>query len=133
MLIQRARAYIYTTASPPSLAAALMKSIEIMQAEEWRRQRIAELCMRVSLGLKLGRWRLLPSQTAIQPLIVGENSEAMALSVMLAKSGILVPAIRPPSVPKGTARLRISLSAAHTEVDVDRLIEALCRAELSFR
>jgi 8-amino-7-oxononanoate synthase len=132
LLIQRARTYIYTTASPPLLAAALMKSVELMQAEDWRRRCLIELSARISRRLELRRWLLLPSQTAIQPLIVGENSETVALSDALATEGILVPAIRPPTVPKGSARLRISLSAAHTEADVDRLIETLRRAEASF-
>ena len=132
MLIQRARAYIYTTASPPPLAAALMKSVELMQTEDWRRRRLIELSVRISRRLELRRWRLLASQTAIQPLIVGENSETVALSDALATEGILVPAIRPPTVPKGSARLRISLSAAHTQADVDLLIETLRRAEASF-
>lgn len=131
LLIQSARTYIYTTASPPALAAALMKSVEIMQAEDWRRRRLTELSMRFSHSLQLRRWRLLASQTAIQPLIVGENSETLDLSDALAASGILVPAIRPPTVPKGSARLRISLSAAHSEADVDLLIETLRRAEAS--
>ena len=133
LLIQGARAYIYTTASPPSLAAALMKSLQIMQAEDWRRQRLAELAARISRGLELRRWQLLASQTAIQPVIVGENSETVALSELLATNGILVPAIRPPTVPKGSARLRISLSAAHTQADVDLLVETLHRAEASFQ
>jgi 8-amino-7-oxononanoate synthase len=132
MLIQRAHSYIYTTASPPPLAAVLLKSVEIMQAEDWRRRRLVESSARISSKLELHRWRLLPSQTAIQPLIVGEISETMVLSEMLATQGILVPAIRPPTVPKGSARLRISLSAAHTDADVDLLIEALQRAEASF-
>ncbi len=132
LLIQRARTYIYTTASPPALAAALMKSIEIMGAEQWRRHRLFELSAQISRKLGLRRWRLLASPTAIQPLIVGENAETVALSDALASEGILVPAIRPPTVPKGSARLRISLSAAHTETDVDLLIETLRRAEASF-
>ena len=132
LLIQRARAYIYTTASPPALAAALMKSVELMQAEGWRRRRLIESSARISRRLELRRWRLLPSQTAIQPLVVGENSETVALSDALATEGILVPAIRPPTVPKDSARLRISLSAAHTEADVDLLIGTLRRAEASF-
>jgi 8-amino-7-oxononanoate synthase len=129
LLIQRARPYIYTTASPPSLAAALMKSVELIRSEDWRRQRLTALSARISGGLKLRRWRLLASRTAIQPLIIGENSETVALSEVLAASAILVPAIRPPTVPRGSARLRISLSAAHTEADVDLLIETLQRAE----
>ncbi len=129
LLIQRARAYVYTTASPPPLAAALMKSVELIRSEDWRRRRLTELSARFSRGLELRRWRLLASQTAIQPLIVGENSETVALSEVLATSSILVPAIRPPTVPQGSARLRISLSAAHTEADVDLLIETLHGAE----
>ncbi len=132
LLIQRARAYIYTTASPPALAAALVKSVELMQAEDWRRQRLVDLSARIARNLKLRRWRLLPSKTAIQPLIVGENSETLALSDALASAGILVPAIRPPTVPKGSARLRISLSAAHTDADVDLLIETLRGVEAAF-
>ena len=129
LLIQRARTYIYTTASPPSLAAALLKSVEIMASEGWRRQRLGELTGQLAGSLELRNWRLLASSTAIQPLIVGGNSEAVALSDALAMRGILVPAIRPPTVPKGSARLRISLSAAHTEGDVGRLVEELQRAE----
>ena len=129
LLIQRARTYIYTTASPPPLAAALLKSIEIMQSEGWRRQRLVELSGRIARALHLRKWHLLASSTAIQPLIVGANAETVALSDMLAKAGILVPAIRPPTVPRGSARLRISLSAAHTEADVDRLVEELQCAE----
>jgi 8-amino-7-oxononanoate synthase len=129
LLIQRARTYIYTTASPPHLACAVLKSIEIMRSESWRRQRIAELTERVSRELKLRTWRLQASPTAIQPLIVGENTQCVWLSEFLAADGILVPAIRPPTVPKGSARLRICLSAAHTAADLDRLIDALQRAE----
>jgi 8-amino-7-oxononanoate synthase len=131
LLIQRARAYIYTTASPPPLAAALIKSIEIMRAEDWRRQRLSALATRIANRLALRRWQFHASQTAIQPLIVGENSETLALSEILAANGILVPAIRPPTVPRGSARLRISLSAVHTDADIDLLIETLHRAESS--
>lgn len=131
LLIQRARPYIYTTASPPPLAAALMKSVELMRVEAWRRQRLVELSTRISGTLELHKWRLLPSQTAIQPLIVGASAEAVALSTALANEGILVPAIRPPTVPKGSSRLRISLSAAHTQEDVDLLVRILRQLELS--
>jgi 8-amino-7-oxononanoate synthase len=75
--------------------------------------------------LKLRRWRLLPSDTAIQPLVIGASAEAVAASAALAREGLLVPAIRPPTVPRGTARLRISLSAAHELADVERLAAAL--------
>jgi 8-amino-7-oxononanoate synthase len=125
LLVQRARPYIYTTAGPPALAAALLKSLELIETEPWRRERLSALASRLRAGLKGGRWRLLPSDTAIQPLIVGGNEEAVALSEALAAGGILVPAIRPPTVPQGSARLRISLSAAHAEAHVDALLHAL--------
>jgi 8-amino-7-oxononanoate synthase len=129
MLIQRARSYIYTTASPPALAAALLTSVEIIRTEGWRRARVAELVARLRSRLRLRRWQLSASSTAIQPLIVGENADAVRLSAMLEAHAILVPAIRPPTVPRGSARLRISLSAAHTDADVDTLIEALHDAQ----
>ena len=132
LLIQRARPYIYTTAGPPSLAAALMKSLDLMRSEVWRRQRLVELCTRITGKLKLNKWRLHPSQTAIQPLIVGASAESVTLSAALANEGILVPAIRPPTVPKGSSRLRISLSAAHTDADVDLLVDSLRQLEPSF-
>lgn len=132
MIIQRARPYIYTTASPPALAAALLKSVELMQGEGGRRRRLAELSARLCSRLDLRRWKLLPSQTAIQPLIVGGNVETVALSDILSSRGILVPAIRPPTVPRGGARLRISLSAAHADADIDRLVDTLRSAEGSF-
>jgi len=129
LLIQQARSYIYTTASPPALSAALIKSLDIIAREDWRRERLARHVSRFGAALRMERWRLLPSQTAIQPLIVGANAEAVALSDALAAQGILVPAIRPPTVPEGTARLRISFSAAHEDADVDALVAALHAAE----
>ena len=129
LLIQQARPYIYTTASPPALAFALIRSLELMAQESWRRERLVQLSRQLAASLNASRWRLLPSTTPIQPLIVGKNLEAVALSDTLAVSGILVPAIRPPTVPEGTARLRISLSAAHSNQDVQRLIEVLHAAE----
>lgn len=129
MLIQRSRSYIYTTASPPALACALMKSLQLIEAESWRRQRLDALAAQLARDLRPRRWRLLRSQTPIQPLIIGGNCEAVSVSDALASEGILVPAIRPPTVPEGTARLRISLSASHGEDDVDRLVDALRRAE----
>lgn len=129
LMIQRARPYIYTTASPPALAVALIRSLELIEAESWRRDQLARLSRRLIDGLRLRRWQLAHSPTAIQPLMIGANHEAMAASGALAEEGILVPAIRPPTVPEGTARLRISLSAAHQEADVDQLIAALARAE----
>lgn len=124
-LLQQARSYIYTTAAPPLLAHALLVSLQLIEREEWRRERLRELISRLKAGLQDSPWRLLPSDTPIQPLLVGGNTEALALSARLAEQGLLVPAIRPPTVPQGTARLRISLSADHDAGDVDRLIAAL--------
>ncbi len=125
ILVQRARTYIYTTATPPLVAHALLKSLELIDRDSARRAHLFELIGRVRQGLAGSRWTLLASDTAIQPLIVGESRDALALSEALAERGLLVPAIRPPTVPRGTARLRISLSADHSAADVDRLIDAL--------
>lgn len=124
-LVQRARTYIYTTASPPLLSHALLKSLEIIAGEPTRRATLASHIAQLKAGLAGLRWKLLPSDTAIQPLIVGDNARALAVTDALMGRGILVPAIRPPTVPDGTARLRISLSAAHTSHDVAALVEAL--------
>ncbi len=124
-LIQHARSYIYTTATPPLLAHALLTSLELMAQEEWRRERLRELIRQLKQGLAGSAWQLLPSATPIQPLLVGENAAALDLSSRLAAQGLLVPAIRPPTVPQGTARLRISLSADHGAADVTQLIAAL--------
>jgi len=128
-LVQRARPYIYTTAAPPLLSVALMKSLDLIRADEWRRHHLRNLIALLRERLKPGRWRLAPSSTAIQPLVIGGNDEAIAASEHLARMGLLVPAIRPPTVPKGTARLRISLSAAHSENDVEQLAAALLAIE----
>ncbi|MDP1672033.1 MAG: 8-amino-7-oxononanoate synthase, partial [Burkholderiales bacterium] len=127
-LVQHARTYIYTTATPPLLAHALLTSLQIIEQEEWRRARLRELALRLKQGLQDVAWRLLPSGTPIQPLLVGGNVEALSLSANLAEAGLLVPAIRPPTVPQGTARLRISLSADHSIGDVDRLVSTLRQA-----
>ncbi len=123
-LVQRARPYVYTTAAPPMLSAALLKSLELVRDEE-RRRHLRGLIALLRGRLQLRRWRLAPSSTAIQPLIIGANGEAVAASEALAREGLLVPAIRPPTVPHGTARLRISLSAAHEAGDVEHLAAAL--------
>ena len=124
VLVQRARPYVYTTAAPPMLSAALLKSLELVGDEE-RRRHLRSLIALLRERLQLRRWHLAPSSTAIQPLIIGANGEAVAVSEALARAGLLVPAIRPPTVPQGTARLRISLSAAHEAGDVERLAAAL--------
>jgi 8-amino-7-oxononanoate synthase len=128
-LVQRARAYIYTTATPPPLAAALSASLKLIGGEAWRRERLQELTTALKHGLKLRRWRLRDSATPIQPVIIGANAETVAVSEALRERGIWVPAIRPPTVPKGEARLRISLSAAHRLEDVAQLAAALNELE----
>jgi 8-amino-7-oxononanoate synthase len=126
-LVQRARPYIYTTASPPLLAAALREALTIVRDDGARRAQLAALIAQWRDGAARLPWQLAPSPTPIQPLIVGDAAAALALSDALMRQGIYVPAIRPPSVPVGTARLRVSLSAAHTQADVDRLLAALNR------
>lgn len=126
ILVQKARTYVFTTALPPMIACALLESLRIIEAGHDRRQQLARVIARWRegvAGLRSGSPR--QSDTAIQPWIVGESSRAVALSAALAERGILVPAIRPPTVPAGTARLRVSLSAAHDESHVDRLCAAL--------
>lgn len=124
-LIQHARSYIYTTAAPPLLSHTLLKSLELIEEEEWRREKLAQLIAALKRELQPLRWRLLLSATPIQPLVIGEHDQTMEVSEALRDRGILVPAIRPPTVPQGTARLRISLSASHTMEDLGRLGEAL--------
>ncbi len=124
-LIQQARTYIYTTALPPAVAEATRASLKIARQEPWRRARLRELVHQFragagALGLTLG-----DSQTPIQPVILGAPERALAVSRALRARGILVPAIRPPTVPAGSARLRVSLSAAHEPAHVERLLAAL--------
>jgi len=128
-LIARARTYVYTTALPPLLASALATSLPIIAAESWRRERLAERIAALRAQVQVTRWRLAESSTPIQPLLIGASAEAVEVGARLAEHGILVPAIRPPTVPQGTARLRISLSAAHGADDVARLAQALNRIE----
>jgi 8-amino-7-oxononanoate synthase len=124
-LIQRARNYIYTTALPSAVAVATLKSLEIVAAEEWRRERLAELVKRFRDGAAALGIDLLDSETPIQPIRIGDPGRAVALSSELERRGMLVTAIRPPTVPVGTSRLRVTLTAAHENADVDRLLEAL--------
>jgi len=124
-LVQTARPYIYTTAPPPLLAAALHVALAIIRDDAGRRARLQRLIAQFREGARDLPWSLLPSTTAIQPLVVGDSGAAMALAGALRERGIWVPAIRPPTVPAGTARLRVSLSAAHTTEDVAALTSAL--------
>lgn len=128
-LVQNARSYIYTTATPPALSASLLAALQIIEQEDARRMHLQNLIEYLQTNLHLQRWQLTQSSTAIQPLIVRSNEDALRLSEYLLTHGILVPAIRPPTVPKGSARLRISLSAAHTLDDVQHLVNTLHSAE----
>jgi 8-amino-7-oxononanoate synthase len=124
-LIQQARNYIYTTALPPAVAAASLVSLSLLREEAWRREHLAALISRFRDGAQQLALPLMPSQSAIQPLLVGDAARALALSARLREQGLLIGAIRPPTVPAGTSRLRITLSAAHTQQQVDRLLEQL--------
>mgnify|MGYP003551491591 FL=1 len=124
-LIQSARSYIYTTATPPLLSHALLTSLELIEHDEWRREALANNIAQLKQELQSLRWKLLPSVTPIQPLLIGESHETVRISQQLRERGLLVPAIRPPTVPQNTARLRISLSAAHSPQDIRRLTQAL--------
>ena len=126
LVMQRARSYIFATAAPAMVTEALRASLRVIAAEDWRRVRLARHVARLRAaigGSAVGR--LLASDTPIQPIVVGENGAALALMARLWDQGLWVPAIRPPTVPAGTARLRVTLSAAHEDADVDRLIDAL--------
>jgi 8-amino-7-oxononanoate synthase len=124
-LINHARSYVYTTATPSALASATLESLRLIAQGDESRAHLQHLIAKLRSGLRGLPWQLMPSATAIQPLLVGENQAALDLSAALRERGIWVAAIRPPTVPEGTARLRITLSAAHGVADVTRLIEAL--------
>ncbi|TAM62995.1 MAG: 8-amino-7-oxononanoate synthase [Rhodanobacter sp.] len=124
-LIQFARPYIYTTAMPPALAAAALAAVRLAQAEDWRRQKLAMLIARFRHGAAQLGLALAASTSAIQPLLLGHARAALAAAHALEQQGLLVTAIRPPTVPAGSARLRLTLSAAHEEAHVDRLLSAL--------
>jgi 8-amino-7-oxononanoate synthase len=124
-LVNQARSYVYTTAMPAALALALQQSLCIIERGDALRTHLYHLVGKLRAGLRDLPWQLMPSDTAIQPLLVGDNRQALALSEGLRARGIWVPAIRPPTVPQGTARLRITLSAAHDERDVAQLVGAL--------
>ncbi len=126
-LIQSARTYIYTTALPPAIAQATRESLKIVIAETWRREKLQTLIAQFKSGAAQLGLPLMPSDSAIQPLLVGESSCATRISERLLEAGFLVSAIRPPTVPKGKARLRITLSALHQSEDVARLLETLHR------
>ena len=127
-LLQRARTYTYTTALPPGIAAAASAALRIAQREGWRRERLRTLVDRFRAGATALQLPLMTSRSAIQPLLVGDAARALRLSAALLTAGYWISAIRPPTVPAGESRLRVTFSATHSETDVDALLEALDHA-----
>lgn len=124
-LVQFARPYIYTTSQPPALACATLKSLELLRREHWRREHLNTLIKRFREGAQAIGLELMNSATPIQPILIGDSGRALQLSQLLRERGLLVTAIRPPTVPAGSARLRVTLSAAHSLEQLELLLEAL--------
>ncbi|HCJ28198.1 MAG TPA: 8-amino-7-oxononanoate synthase [Pseudomonas sp.] len=124
-LIQFARPYIYTTSQPPAVACATLKSLELLRSEGWRREHLGRLITRFRQGASEIGLTLMDSPTPIQPILVGSSERALKLSAALRERGILVGAIRPPTVPAGSARLRVTFSTSHSEAQVERLLDIL--------
>lgn len=131
-LIQFARPYIYTTSQPPALACATLKSLELLRTEHWRREHLNVLIRQFRQGAEQIGLELMDSFTPIQPIMIGDAGRAVRLSQMLRERGLMVTAIRPPTVPAGSARLRVTLTAAHSEAQVQLLLKGLadCFAQL---
>lgn len=127
-LVQLARPWIYTTALPPALAEALCVSLQLVREEGWRRVRVQAHVARLRAGCERAGLKLSSSCTPIQPVVVGSAERALSVSARLFARGFYVPAIRPPTVPEGSSRLRITLSAAHTDAQVDALVCALAES-----
>lgn len=127
-LVQKARTYIYTTAMPPALAVATCASLDVVENDEARRSHLEGLIRKFRAGAQALGYELMPSRTPIQPIMIGDNWTALALSQSLEAQGVLVTAIRPPTVPEGEARLRVTFSAGHSETDVDLLLQALAKS-----
>jgi len=132
-LAETARPYMYSTAMPPAQAAAALASLRLARRDQWRRDRLAELIDGFRQGARRHGLELMPSDTPIQPLLCGDEATVMSLAALLDQQGWLVGAIRPPTVPEGQARLRITLSALHGMGDVDALVEAIARARDQLR
>ncbi|MBT7374663.1 MAG: aminotransferase class I/II-fold pyridoxal phosphate-dependent enzyme, partial [Porticoccaceae bacterium] len=124
-LIQFARTYIYTTALPPAIACATSASLDIVRKEQWRRDHLRALIQRFRLGAKAIGLQLMESQTPIQPVLINDDKRVMEINQSLRAQGFMVGAIRPPTVPVGSGRLRITLSASHSQQQVDQLLQAL--------
>lgn len=129
-LIQFARPYIYTTSSPPAVASATLTSLKLLQSEHWRREHLRQLIAQFRQSAQALGLQLMDSSTPIQPIIIGDSGQAMAVSARLREQGILVGAIRPPTVPAGSARLRVTLTAAHSAEQVQQLLDALASCQL---
>jgi 8-amino-7-oxononanoate synthase len=127
-LVQNARSFIYATAMPPALAAAARAAVDVVRFESWRRDRLARLIVHFRSAARERGLALMPSRTPIQPLVIGASDAALALAAKLEEAGFYAPAIRPPTVPEGKARLRIALTALHTESDLERLVDAIAGA-----
>ena len=132
-LIQYARTYIYTTALPPAVASATRISLKILQRESWRREQLKSLVERFRLGVEALGLELMDSTTPIQPVLLHDDELTFNVGEQLRAKGFLVGAIRPPTVPVGSARLRITLCAEHTEEQVDRLLDALDKTLVELR
>lgn len=132
-LVQFGRSYIYATSLAPSLIAATLVALEISEKESWRRESLTNLIRHFRYGANRLGLNLLPSETAIQPIVIGDSKAALNISKELINRGFLITAIRPPTVPSGTARLRISLTAMHTVRQVDDLLMALGQLEPKMR
>ena len=130
-LVQNARTFVYTTALPPALAAATCVAIDIARFDGWRREQLGRLIAHFGHGAAARGIALYGSPTPIQPVLIGDSMAALAMSARLEDAGFFVPAIRPPTVPAGQARLRVALSALHAESDVERLLDALVAARHS--
>lgn len=127
-LVNSARTYIFTTAHPPAQAAAVMASLQLMRDEPWRRERIQQHIVTLAAFMQDKSLHLRSSRSPIQAIIIGSNEAAVSYSMALREQGVWIPAIRPPTVPAGTARLRVSLTAGHTEDDIKALLAALDQA-----
>jgi 8-amino-7-oxononanoate synthase len=127
-LIQKARTFIYTTALPAAVAEATRASLKIVITDNWRRDKLKRLVERFKLGAGQLGLQLMPSSSPIQPVLIGVSQRAVDISNILLNKGFLVSAIRPPTVPQGSARLRVTFSALHDEQHVDRLLDALDKA-----
>jgi 8-amino-7-oxononanoate synthase len=127
-LAETARPYLHTTALPPALAAASSEAVRQARRDDWRRDKLAGLIERFRTRATAAGLELMPSDTPIQPVLCGADAQALAWSAALEASGYWVPAIRPPTVPEGQARLRVTLSALHSPEEIDGLVDALVRA-----